>query len=52
MSIANLTWSGLLPYEGGISSKTQYNRKRSQEVFEVDQTGKKHQVVSITHFLI
>lgn len=31
-------------YEGGISSKKQYNRKRSQEIFEVDQDGKKHQI--------
>ena len=42
----NLVRSVAVLYEGGISSKTQYNRKRSREVFEVDQTGKKHQVVS------
>ncbi len=44
----NLVRSVAVLYEGGISSKTQYNRKRSREVFEVDQTGKKHKVVSIS----
>lgn len=31
-------------YEGGISSKKQFNRKRSREVFEMDTSGKKHQI--------
>lgn len=31
-------------YEGRISSKSQYNRKRSCEIFEVDENGKKHRI--------
>jgi hypothetical protein len=31
-------------YEGGISSKKQFNRKRSREIFEMDDNGKKHQI--------
>ena len=42
-SQTNLVRSVGVLYEGGISSKKQYNRKRSQEVFEVDEYGKRHQ---------
>ena len=40
----NMVRSLAVLYEGGISSKKQYNRKRSREIFEVDQDGKKHQI--------
>ena len=40
----NLVRSVAVLYEGGISSKNQYNRKRSKEIFEIDANGKKHQV--------
>ena len=40
----NLVRSVGVLFEGGISSKKQYNRKRSREVFEIDASGKKHQV--------
>jgi hypothetical protein len=38
---SNLVRSVAVLYEGGISSKSQYNRKRSKEI---DERGKKHQV--------
>ena len=41
---SNLVRSVAVLYEGGISSKSQYNRKRSKEIFEIDESGKKHQV--------
>ena len=31
-------------YEGGISSKKQFNQKRSRETFELDDNGKRHRV--------
>ena len=40
----NLVRSLGVLYEGGISSKKQYNRKQNQETFETDQHGKKHQI--------
>ena len=40
----NLVWSLGVLYEGGISSKKQYNRKRSRETFETDERGIKHQI--------
>ena len=40
----NLVRSLGVLYEGGISSRKQYNRKRSRETFETDQHGKKHQI--------
>lgn len=51
-SQANLIRSVAVLYEGGISSKKQYNRKRSREVFEVDDAGKKHQVITVITLLI
>ena len=44
MSQNNIVRSVGLLYEGGISSKKQYNRKRSREIFEIDSEGKKHQI--------
>ena len=41
---SNLVRSVAVLYEGGISSKSQYNKKRSKEIFEIDENGKKHQV--------
>ena len=41
---SNLVRSVAVIYEGGISSKSQYNKKRSKEIFEIDENGKKHQV--------
>ena len=41
---SNLVRSVAVLYEGGILSKNQYNRKRSKEIFEIDENGKKHQV--------
>lgn len=41
---SNLVRSVAVLYEGGISSKNQYNKKRSKEIFEIDANGKKHQV--------
>ena len=41
---SNLVRSVAVLYEGGIPSKSQYNRKRSKEIFENDESGKKHQV--------
>ena len=48
----NMVRSLAVLYEGGISSKKQYNRKRSQEIFEVDQDGKKHQISYIKRWKI
>lgn len=41
---SNLVRSVAVLYEVGISSKNQYNKKRSKEIFEIDANGKKHQV--------
>ncbi|CAB4028532.1 Hypothetical predicted protein, partial [Paramuricea clavata] len=37
---SNLVRSVAVLYEGGISSKSQYNRKRSKEIFEIDERGR------------
>ena len=42
-SQTNLVRSVGVLYEGGISSKKQYNRKHSRDIVEVDEHGKKHQ---------
>mgnify|MGYP002804341148 CR=1 FL=1 len=38
----NMIWSVGVLYEGGISSKKQFNQKRSREIFEFDDNGKRH----------